>query len=118
MCCVGVNMHIFTLVVSEGFFSFSSVPSMVASVNVTERSATRITLDWIVDGEKEWSYFLQINGQDLQLQPNRPTNVVSHSITSLLPGTMYQFKVITMFSGLNSTAYEDFTVTGMHRRSL
>lgn len=102
----------------KAFFSFSSVPSEVALVNVIERSVTSITLEWNVDVDKDWSYFLQINEQHLQFPPNRSTNVVSYSSHSLHPGTMYPFTVITSFSGLNSTAYEDFTVTGIYRPSL
>ncbi|KAL3051374.1 hypothetical protein OYC64_001598 [Pagothenia borchgrevinki] len=38
---------------------------------------------------------------------------VSHSIPNLEPGTEYPFRVITLFSGLSSIAYEGFTVTGI-----
>lgn len=90
----------------------SSVPSTVTSVRVTERDVTSISLEWNVDVDKEWSYFLQINGGTLPLHPNESSSVLSHSVSSLHPGTEYPFSVITAFFGLNSTAYESFTVTG------
>lgn len=90
---------------------------MVASVNVTERSVTSITLAWNVDVDKDWSYFLQMNGEIL-IDRDRSKNVVSHSFKSLQPGTEYPFSVITSFSGHNSTAYKDFTVTGIYMPSV
>lgn len=90
----------------------SSVPSTVTSVSVTERDVTSISLEWNVDVDKEWSYFLQINGETLPLQPEESSSVLSRSVSSLQPGTEYPFSVITTFFGLNSTAYESFIVTG------
>ncbi|KAM9336637.1 receptor-type tyrosine-protein phosphatase H-like [Symphorus nematophorus] len=91
----------------------ATAPQMVASVNVTERNVTSITLAWNVDVDKDWSYFLQINEENLPLKPDTSKDVLSHSITPLQPGTRYQFSVITTFYGLNSTAYTDFTVTAI-----
>ncbi|XP_035524593.1 receptor-type tyrosine-protein phosphatase H isoform X2 [Morone saxatilis] len=91
-----------------------TVPSMVTLVNVTERSVTHITLQWNVDVDKDWSYLLQINGQDFKFHTKIHNNVISQPVTSLQPGTEYPFTVITMFSELNSTAYKDFTVTGIN----
>lgn len=96
----------------KAFPLFSSVPSMVTLVNVTERSVNSITLVWNVDVDKDWSYFLQINGENSSFRPNKARDVLSHSVPSLQPGTEYPFSVITTFSGLNSSAYKDFTVTG------
>ncbi|XP_076616431.1 receptor-type tyrosine-protein phosphatase H-like isoform X3 [Chaetodon auriga] len=95
-------------------FDAATVPSMVALVRVTERAVTSITLEWSVDVNKDWSYFLQMNGENLHLHPHRSRNVVSHSFTSLQPGTEFPYSVITMFSGLNSTAYKNFTLTAIN----
>lgn len=94
---------------------FSSVPSMVRLVKVTERSVTSITLEWHVEADKNWSYVLQLNGNEFILHPEESSDVLSHSFTSLQPGTEYPFRVTTMFLGLNSTPNEDVTVTGMLR---
>ncbi|XP_070846584.1 receptor-type tyrosine-protein phosphatase H-like isoform X7 [Chaetodon trifascialis] len=116
----GTKYH-FTLITvfadinSTGYtFDAVTVPSMVTLVRVTERAVTSITLEWSVNVNKDWSYFLQMNGENLQLHPNRSRDVVSHSFTSLQPGTEYPFSVITMFSGLNSTAYKNFTLTAIN----
>ncbi|XP_040923286.1 receptor-type tyrosine-protein phosphatase H-like isoform X7 [Toxotes jaculatrix] len=93
-------------------FTAVTVPPMVSSVNVTERSVTSLTLKW-ENLEKNWNYLLQINDSYVTVTPDVPPNVVSHPVTHLKPGTEYPFRVITMFSGLNSTAYEDFTVTAI-----
>ncbi|XP_030255654.1 receptor-type tyrosine-protein phosphatase H-like [Sparus aurata] len=89
----------------------ATVPSQVTSVSVTERSTTSITLSSKVDVDKDWSYFFQMNGESVLLPPNRATGVVSHTFTSLQPGRAYPFGIVTHFFGLNSTAYEDSTVT-------
>ncbi|XP_060950407.1 receptor-type tyrosine-protein phosphatase H-like [Limanda limanda] len=96
----GVNLTAFT------------VPPAVPLVNVTERSVTSFALKW-QNVDKDWSYSLQINGDDVTITRELSSNVVSHSVTSLQPGTEYLFSVITVFSGLNSTAYEGFTVTAI-----
>lgn len=93
---------------------FSSVPTMVALVNVTERSVTSVTLQWNVDVEKNWNYTLQINGETFQVPQNGSLNVVSQSSQSLQPGTEYAFSVTTVFSGLKSTPYKGFIVTGKY----
>uniref|UniRef100_UPI0037E84A90 receptor-type tyrosine-protein phosphatase H-like n=1 Tax=Semicossyphus pulcher TaxID=241346 RepID=UPI0037E84A90 len=89
-------------------YTAATVPSMVASVNVSERSVDSVTLMW-ENSKKNWGYRLQINGEDIE--PDNSTDLVSHSVTSLDPGSEYPFKVTTVFFGHNSTAYEDFTVT-------
>ncbi|XP_042363483.1 receptor-type tyrosine-protein phosphatase H-like isoform X5 [Plectropomus leopardus] len=91
-------------------YSAATVPSMVALVEVTERSATTITLTW-QRVKTDWDYFLLIKGGNTQRLPDRAPDVVSRSVTSLKPGTKYFFSVITTFSGHNSTAYSNYTVT-------
>ena len=68
-----------------------------------------------MDVDKNWKYFLQMNGEDVYLPQQKFRGVVSHTFSSLQPGTEYPFTVITMFFGHNSTAYENFTVTGIVR---
>ncbi|XP_051273468.1 receptor-type tyrosine-protein phosphatase H isoform X3 [Dicentrarchus labrax] len=110
------NFSLFALfedVRSSGvYYSAATVPSMVTLVTVAERSVTHITLQWNVDVDKDWSYLLKINGEDLY--PETHSSVISKKVASLQPGTEYPFTVITMFSELNSTAYKDFTVTGIN----
>nr|XP_020461985.1 tenascin-N-like [Monopterus albus] len=89
-----------------------TVPTKVPLVNVTERSLTSITLEW-ENVDKGWSYALQINDSDKVVIKDESSYIVSHSVTSLQPGTAYKFSVITMFHKHNSTAYEGLTVTAI-----
>ncbi|XP_077959782.1 receptor-type tyrosine-protein phosphatase H isoform X3 [Gasterosteus aculeatus] len=91
-------------------YSASTVPPPVTSVNVTKRSATSVTLQWQTVNQ-DWEY--NVNGTAFQLSPST-TGSVSHSFSSLTPGTLYNFSVVTTFSGLHSRPYEDFTVTALH----
>ncbi|XP_049916556.1 receptor-type tyrosine-protein phosphatase H-like isoform X4 [Epinephelus moara] len=102
---------LFETVRSSGVnYSAPTVPSMVPLVNVTERSVTSINLTW-QNVNKDWNYFLLIDGGITQSHRDQDPDVVSRSVTSLQPGTAYPFSVITEFSGHNSTAYKGFTVT-------
>ncbi|XP_067345482.1 receptor-type tyrosine-protein phosphatase H-like isoform X6 [Channa argus] len=106
-----IVITVFEEVSSTGYrFNAATVPPRVPLVNVSERSVTKITLQWN-NTNTNWSYLLRINGMDVI--KNVSSSVVSHSVASLKPGTAYNFSVITMFDGLNSTAYKDSTVTAI-----
>ncbi|XP_042254372.1 receptor-type tyrosine-protein phosphatase eta-like isoform X7 [Thunnus maccoyii] len=94
-----------------------TVPPTVDFVNVTTRTVNSITLEWKIVN-KTWSYFLQIDGKIIPVEPNKSSNVVSHSVPSLRPGTEYQFSVTTSFYELNSTAFKGFTVTAINCSSV
>ncbi|KAM9773745.1 receptor-type tyrosine-protein phosphatase H isoform 1-T1 [Syngnathus typhle] len=87
-----------------------TVPSMVTTVHVTERSDTGVTLMWETT-ELNWSYLLCIDGKNVTVAPNGSPNV-SRSFT-LPPGSEYRFTLVTLFSGLASTAYKGFVVTAI-----
>uniref|UniRef100_A0A3B4XPX7 protein-tyrosine-phosphatase n=1 Tax=Seriola lalandi dorsalis TaxID=1841481 RepID=A0A3B4XPX7_SERLL len=112
----GKKYHFTLFTVIEGLnstgytFEAVTVPPMVSSVNVTERSVTSFTLTWD-NGDKDWTYLLQINGSNSTITPD--ANAVSHSVKSLKPGTDYPFSVITMFSKLKSIPYKCYTVTAI-----
>ncbi|XP_026206995.1 receptor-type tyrosine-protein phosphatase H isoform X7 [Anabas testudineus] len=114
----GTKYHFTLVTVFEGVnstgytFTAVTVPPKVPFVNVSERSVTSITLKWI-NVDRNWSYLLQINGSDVADIKNVSSDVVSHSVTSLNPGTMYKYSVTTVFEELNSTAYENVTVTAI-----
>ncbi|XP_033975824.1 receptor-type tyrosine-protein phosphatase H isoform X3 [Trematomus bernacchii] len=106
-------LTVFENVKSTGVNYFAdTVPSTVDSVNVTERSVTNITLMW-QRMKNDWDYRLEMNGENRTILQSRTMDDVSHSIPNLEPGTEYPFRVITLFSGLSSIAYEGFTVTGI-----
>ncbi|KAJ4940966.1 hypothetical protein JOQ06_027254 [Pogonophryne albipinna] len=106
-------LTVFENVKSTGVNDFAdTVPSTVDSVHVTERSVTNITLMW-QRMKNDWDYRLEMNGENRTILQSRTMDEVSHSIPNLEPGTEYPFRVITLFSGLSSIAYEGFTVTGI-----
>ncbi|XP_032431079.1 receptor-type tyrosine-protein phosphatase eta isoform X4 [Xiphophorus hellerii] len=90
--------------------SAATVPLSVTSVRVSERLVDRVTLQW-ENPNKAWKHNLSINDTNASITQEETTNVVSYFISNLKPGTMYEFSVITVFSGLNSSAYVDHTVT-------
>lgn len=85
---------------------------MVTLVTVTSRTVTSLTLSWNTEEGKNWTYTLDINGGKL------PVPCRNYTIESLQPGTAYTFSVTTVFHGLNSVAYEDFTVTSESKKRL
>lgn len=89
---------------------------MVTLVRVTSRTVTSLTLSWDTEEGKNWNYTLYINGKKSSATP-RGSNV---SITTdhLQPGTRYPFSVTTVFRGLNSAAYENFTLTSESKKCL
>ncbi|XP_027890102.1 receptor-type tyrosine-protein phosphatase eta isoform X9 [Xiphophorus couchianus] len=90
-------------------FSAATVPLSVTSVRVSERLVDRVTLQW-ENPNKAWKHNLSINDTNASITQEE-TTTVSYFISNLKPGTMYEFSVITVFSGLNSSAYVDHTVT-------
>uniref|UniRef100_A0A3P8SLN4 protein-tyrosine-phosphatase n=1 Tax=Amphiprion percula TaxID=161767 RepID=A0A3P8SLN4_AMPPE len=102
---------VFEGVNSTGYnFTAVTVPPVVRYVNVTDRSLTSITLMW-ENVNKAWGYLLEMNGDTKTFTPDQSSNVVRHSVTSLKPGTAHNFSLITLFSGLNSTAFSGSAVT-------
>ncbi|XP_008281523.1 receptor-type tyrosine-protein phosphatase H isoform X3 [Stegastes partitus] len=110
------NFTLFTVfegVNSTGYdFDAVTVPPMVSSVRVTDRSVTNVTLLWD-NVNPDWEYLLEMNGRNETLTPDQSSNVISHSVTSLEPGAEHAFSLITVFSGLNSAAFKGSTVTAI-----
>ncbi|XP_062415949.1 receptor-type tyrosine-protein phosphatase H-like isoform X3 [Pungitius pungitius] len=92
-------------------YSAPTVPPMVTSVQVTKRNTTSVTLQWQTVNQ-DWDYSLTVNEMPQQ-PPIIIKQSVSYSMSSLTPGTRYNFSVVTTFFGLNSRLYEDFTVTAL-----
>ncbi|XP_041830468.1 receptor-type tyrosine-protein phosphatase H-like [Melanotaenia boesemani] len=91
-------------------FSAVTVPTKVSSVNVTERSATYLTLQWESLNDA-WEYEIAINASGASNTSIKSSNIMSYLASNLHPGTLYAFSVITQFSGVSSNAYESITVT-------
>ncbi|XP_069547639.1 receptor-type tyrosine-protein phosphatase H-like [Brachyistius frenatus] len=93
-------------------FTVPTVPPEVLLVNVTERLLTTITLKW-ENKNTDWEYSVQVNGNEFAVIPGGSSHIVSYPVTPLDSGKLYRISVITLFSGLNSTAYEVLTVTAI-----
>ncbi|XP_076743561.1 receptor-type tyrosine-protein phosphatase H isoform X3 [Maylandia zebra] len=110
------NFTLFTVfenVSSSGYnFSAPTVPPVVPWVSVTERFANSITLEW-ENMNKAWQYELQINGDVPSSVSDVSSDTIRKVVTSLQPGSQYDFSLTTVFAGLRSTPYTNFTVTAI-----
>ncbi|KAL3967620.1 hypothetical protein ACER0C_029653 [Sarotherodon galilaeus] len=98
---------------SSGYrFSAVTVPPVVPWVSVTERFTDSITLEW-ENMNKAWQYQLQINGRVSGTVSDVSSDTIRKVVTSLQPGTEYDFNLTTVFAGLRSTPYTNFTVTAI-----
>ncbi|KAL3967630.1 type I keratin, acidic [Sarotherodon galilaeus] len=110
------NFTLFTVfenISSSGYnFSAPTVPPVVPWVSVTERFTNNITLEW-ENMNKAWQYQLQINGRVSDNVSDSSSDTIRKVVTSLQPGTEYDFSLTTVFAGLRSTPYTNFTVTAI-----
>ncbi|XP_035771329.1 receptor-type tyrosine-protein phosphatase H [Neolamprologus brichardi] len=104
---------VFENVNSSGYnFSAPTVPKVVPWVSVTERFVNSIALEW-ENMNKAWQYKLQINGDVSDSVSDVSSDTIRKVVTSLQPGTQYDFSLTTVFAGLRSTPYTNFTVTAI-----
>ncbi|CAI5659062.1 unnamed protein product [Oreochromis niloticus] len=92
--------------------SAKAFPPVVPWVHVTERFTNSITLEW-ENMNKDWQYELQINGDVSVSVSDNSSDTIRKVVTSLQPGTEYDFNLTTVFAGLRSTPYTNFTVTAI-----
>lgn len=90
------------------FLSLSSpAPSDVASVSVTDRKETEMTLKWDkVNNNYTYTYELEYNGERHQ------TDLVEYTVKDLSSGTQYFFTLYTVFQNVRSNGYNFTNVTG------
>ncbi|XP_071375556.1 receptor-type tyrosine-protein phosphatase H-like isoform X3 [Centroberyx affinis] len=89
-----------------------TVPLKVASVRVIERSVTSAILKW--DKMHVYTYLLEINGDDVPIDPrSSSSDVVTFRVSSLSAGTKYPFNLSTVFFEVKSTAYTGFIITAI-----
>ncbi|CAI5659057.1 unnamed protein product [Oreochromis niloticus] len=104
---------VFGNVISSGVNCIAvTVPPVVPWVSVTERFTNNITLEW-ENMNKAWQYQLQINGGVSDDVSDSSSDTIRKVVTSLQPGTEYDFSLTTVFAGLRSTPYMNFTVTAI-----
>ncbi|CAL1599353.1 unnamed protein product [Knipowitschia caucasica] len=86
-----------------------TVPPSVSSVEASERTLTSITLRWKSEGAG-WTYRVDSNGS-AHGTLSQNADVVSYAATSLKPGSLYSFSIVTEFKTLNSSAFGYDTAT-------
>ncbi|KAI1896297.1 hypothetical protein AGOR_G00093340 [Albula goreensis] len=86
-------------------FSEVTAPENVMEVNVTDRSETRIELQWTkVSNDPKYNYALQYsNGTQIADIPGSGDGPVNYNVSGLTPGTKYDFTLYTVFMDAKST---------------
>ncbi|XP_072547508.1 receptor-type tyrosine-protein phosphatase H [Salminus brasiliensis] len=100
--------------VESSGYTFTSVttPSSVNSVSVKSRTETNLTLEWNkVNNSSSYSYRLNYNGINNTINGSVGGSVVTHTVSSLSPGTKYTFTLYTVFEGVESSGYNFTSVT-------
>ncbi|XP_062848051.1 receptor-type tyrosine-protein phosphatase H-like [Trichomycterus rosablanca] len=106
---------------SSGYnFSAVTMPARVDRVNVTQQNDSQLVLSWQKVKSSNTSYILKDdNRTETSIIGLHNVLVLTHTVSSLSPGTKYNFTLYTVFEGvrsrgLNFTAVTaTFTVTGL-----
>ncbi|XP_026802948.1 receptor-type tyrosine-protein phosphatase H isoform X2 [Pangasianodon hypophthalmus] len=106
---------------SSGYnFSAATMPLNVASVNVTQRFANRLELSWEEVKSNNISYILRHGSKaETTIAALEKSSVMTHTVSSLSPGTRYNFTLYTVFEGVRSrgltfsSVTASLTVTGL-----
>ncbi|KAL7886711.1 hypothetical protein AOLI_G00044320 [Acnodon oligacanthus] len=98
---------------SSGFqFTVVTSPSNVASVSVKARSEIAVTLEWKkVDNRYSYIYLLRHNKTETYTPIYWGGSVATYTVSSLSPGTKYNFTLYTVFGGERSSGYNFSVVT-------
>ncbi|XP_072547530.1 receptor-type tyrosine-protein phosphatase H-like isoform X1 [Salminus brasiliensis] len=104
---------VFEGVESSGYtFTSVTIPSSVDSVSVKSRTETELTLEWNkVNNSSSYSYRLNYNGINNTISGSEGGSVVTHTVSSLSPGTKYTFNLYTVFEGVESSGHTFTSVT-------
>ncbi|XP_026802950.1 tenascin-X isoform X4 [Pangasianodon hypophthalmus] len=100
---------------SSGYnFSAATMPLNVASVNVTQRFANRLELSWEEVKSNNISYILRHGSKaETTIAALEKSSVMTHTVSSLSPGTRYNFTLYTVFEGVRSRGLTFSSVTGV-----
>ncbi|XP_030622916.1 fibronectin-like [Chanos chanos] len=88
-------------------------PSNVDSVNVTDSTETALTLQWNkVNNSNDYSYNLTYNsGTEISINASEGNDIATYTVSSLSPGTEYNFTLYTVFEDVRSSGYNFSNVT-------
>ncbi|KAG5262700.1 hypothetical protein AALO_G00277910 [Alosa alosa] len=82
-------------------------PPDVTQVNVVTHSATELVLEWTkVNNNPSYYYTLDSNGIETNITASEGGSTVTHTVSSLSPGTRYTFTLFTVFEGVRSRGFE------------
>ncbi|KAL2078924.1 hypothetical protein ACEWY4_024668 [Coilia grayii] len=107
---------VFEGVRSTGFdFQYVTAPPDVLQVNLITRSETHLQLEWSkVSNNNNSKYTLRFsNGTESSITGPDGGTTVTHTVSSLSPGTKYSFTLFTVFEGVRSTGFDFQYVTGL-----
>ncbi|XP_062841276.1 receptor-type tyrosine-protein phosphatase H [Trichomycterus rosablanca] len=104
---------VFNGIKSSGYnFSEVTTPSRVTKVSVQARSETSLTLEWQkINNSNDYDYRLGYNGMEVNINGSETDLIVNHTVSSLAPGTEYNFILYTVFNGIKSSGYNFSEVT-------
>lgn len=90
-----------------------SAPENVNNVEVLTQTENSITLMWDkVDSISTYLLKYVNKGSIMEENINMPHQTITHEVSSLTPGTKYNFTLFTVSEGQNSTGYSFEAVTG------
>ena len=95
-------------------YMFSVDPDVPSSVNITDITQTKVTVSWSFGETKtvnETSVYYRAMNSDTWESPVADTST-SHRVTSLQPGTEYQFFVKITSYGKSSSSQNTTATTG------
>ncbi|XP_027017881.2 fibronectin-like isoform X2 [Tachysurus fulvidraco] len=106
---------------SSGYnFSAATMPVNVARVNVTQQSADQLELSWNEIRSNNLSYILRDGSKtETVISALGNGSVMTHTVSSLAPGTRYNLTLYTVFNGIRSrgltftSVTASLTVTGL-----
>ncbi|KAG7492102.1 hypothetical protein MATL_G00011070 [Megalops atlanticus] len=111
------NFTLFTVsgnLMSSGYnFSEVTTPRSVENVKVVNRTETAITLQWErVPNKPIYNYTLYYrNGTEISSITGQGAGTVNYTVSQLSPGSKYDFTLLTVFEGVESSGYDFSQVT-------
>ncbi|KAI4900015.1 hypothetical protein NFI96_005109 [Prochilodus magdalenae] len=93
-------------------FAVITSPSNVVSVSVKARSEVALTLEWKkLVNRFSYIYILRHNKTEMYTPLYWGGSIATHTVSSLSPGTKYNFTLYTVFGGERSSGYNFSAVT-------
>ncbi|KAI4887871.1 hypothetical protein NFI96_015097 [Prochilodus magdalenae] len=93
-------------------FTSVTTPSRVDSVSVKSRNETALTLEWNkVNHSNDYNYTLNYGEKNITISGSEGDSASTVTVSSLSPGTRYNFTLYTLFEGVESSGFTFTSVT-------